>query len=373
MPQVFTEPTPSFPAGFVKPPGSVSARGTRWLAQQPPSAGRKSKTFDTPDEAWRWLARAHATTVLYGADTDAAGKMPLAVAMASWCSRLTVKETTRACYLQTLAPTLADDIAAMAVRDVRGMHVEALILARPIGHARAKTAEHLRAFFRWATANDLTARDPYIRSDGEKLRKHALKRAGRTSTTGLAWTVEQARTALAGMQDRQLRTLAAFMLITGARRGETLGLAWGGINGHVAMLARNHTIGGGKAMTEDLPKTETARSAYFGPRLAAMLEAHCPPGLMAFDDYVFTAPRKGGPLHPGAVSLQLTRTTQTLGLPRIGATHALRRTFATALDADGCPPIVREALLGHAGSRYAVAHEDDMRKWGERADELFLG
>lgn len=371
-PQYFTEPTPSFPVGFVKPPGSVSARGARWLAQLPPSAGRKSKTFDTPDEAWTWLSRAHATAVLYGADVDAAGKMPLTAAMASWCARLTIKETTRRDYLQTLAPTLADDIAAIPVRDIRPMHVEALLLARPTGHARAKTAEHLRAFFRWATANDLIARDPWIRSDGEKLRKHALKQAGRTPTTGMAWTVEQAREALAGMQDRQLRTIAAFILVTGARRGEALGLAWGGINGHAAMLGRNHTLGAGKPMTEDRPKTDIIRNAYFGPRLAAMLDAHCTATAVRFEDFVFTAPRKGGPVNPGAVTLQLTRTSRLLGLPRVGATHALRRTFATALDTDGCPPIVREALLGHAGSRYAVALDDDMRRWGERADELFL-
>jgi integrase len=351
--------------------GSISERGARWLAQQPPSQGRKSKTFDDWDKAQAWLDRAHATAVLYGADVDQAGVTPLGAALSLWIDGLAIKESTRAAYRQQLRPILAHSLATMPVRDVRHVHVDTLMLAAPSGNPRDKVGDRLRPFFRWATAGDLIARDPWVRSQGEKLQERALDDAATYPTTGLAWTVDEARRMIADIERPYLRTLVAFMLVTGARRGEAIGLPWNAIDGHAATISRNRTVAGGGIVIESRPKTRKSRLAYFGPHLAAMLDGIRPPAVKS-DDYVFVTDRTGEALSPGGVAITIKRQVARIGLPNVGATHALRRTFATALDNDGCPEIVREKLLGHSGSRYAVPHEADLRKWAERADELFL-
>ena len=374
-PQPITEPPapatrPRQPGGGRN--GSISPRGNRWLAQQPPSRGRKSKTFDTVEQAQEWLDRAHATAVLYGSDLDAAGATSLGDALAAWLDGLAIKTNTRNGYRSQLRPVFAHPLAAMPIRDVRHIHVDTLMMAAPTGNPRDKVGDRLRPFFRWATAGDLIARDPWVRSQGERLQELALDDVVPLPTTGLAWTVPEARQALAGIELPYLRALMAFMLVTGTRRGEAIGLAWGAVEGTTARIARNRTIGGGIVVVEARPKTRKPRTAYFGSRLAAMIEGLRPEAAVKHDDYVFISRRTGQPLSPGGTGVSIKRQMRRLGLPNVGATHALRRTFATALDGEGCPVIVREALLGHSGSRYAVPHESDLRKWAERADELFL-
>jgi site-specific recombinase XerD len=95
------------------------------------------------------------------------------------------------------------------------------------------------------------------------------------------------------------------------------------------------------------------------------------PAVVKPDDHVFISNQYQKPLSPNGVGVEIKREMRRAGLPDVGATHAMRRTFATALDNDGCPVIVREALLGHIGA-YAVPHDCDLRKWGERADAIFL-
>jgi len=76
-------------------PGTVYARGDRWVAQQPPSGGRRAETFDTEEAAWEWLKRAHARRVLLGGDVEQAGATPLGDGLDVWLGRLAVKESTR--------------------------------------------------------------------------------------------------------------------------------------------------------------------------------------------------------------------------------------------------------------------------------------
>ena len=357
------------------PPGTISQRGERWLAMEPPnSAGKRpSKTFATRDKAKEHLALVAARRVMAGGDTAQASEQPLRVAMDYWLThRLMVKETTRACYRQELAPIFAHELADTPLRDVQPDVLETLLLSIPPGHHRIKIAYRFQGFFKWATANDRIVKDPWVRSsEKDKIMKRAKKRARTLPTTGQAWTVTEARALLAGIPASPFRVLTAFMLVTGVRRGEALGLEWGSVGDRCAGICRNHTLGGGKIITEETPKPDEPRNAWYGPRLAAMLESLHPDGATAYEDFVFLG-REGRPFNPSGVTLQLTRIAKRLGLPRVGGTHALRRTFATALDGDKCPIVVREALLGHSGSAYAVAHPDVMRKWGERADELFL-
>ena len=367
-------------------PGTVTARatkrGTVYVAQLPPSRrqGRghgDSKSFDVLADAWTWLKRDAARAELYGARPDRAGRMPLRDAMPIWIDGLAVEENTRAFYRQNLQPTWEHRLAATSVADLSPAILEALLNARNIGHTRNRVGDHLRAFCAWATANDLIDRDPWLRStEVEKIKRKAKLYAKRRASTGKAWTVSEAREVLRalrfGAYGRDVYfAVFAYILVTGARRGEALGLAWATVDGHTAKAERNRTLAAGRIFTRDRPKNHVVRDTFYGPNLAEILDG-LRPRVVRPDGYVFRT-ADGEPHSPDAVSAAVASIARVLGLPHIGGTHGLRRTFATALDEAGCPERVREALLGHDKSEYVVSHEDQMIKWGELADEIFLG
>jgi integrase len=351
-------------------PGTVRERGGKFIATQPPAGGRKSQTFSTEPAAWDWLKRSHARRVLLGTDIDRAGSQTLSDALDAWLEKLTVKSTTRQSYRNQLQTVFAHEFAKLAVRDIRLVHLDVIMKAARTGHPGYWGGARLRTFFQWAVATELTPRDPWVQSEAERLMKTAKKAANRHQSTGRALTVEQARALVEGIRRPYFRAAVALMLVTGVRRGEALGLSWGAVDGHMATIARNRTAVSGETIVEETPMGGEIRIAYFGSHMLALLD-ELRPRYVHPEDYVFISRRNLAPVQPDGFSTDLKREIGRLGLPPVGSAHAMRRTMATALDRDGCPVLIREALLGHTGP-YAVPHGEDLRKWGERADELFL-
>ena len=71
-------------------------------------------------------------------------------------------------------------------------------------------------------------------------------------------------------------------------------------------------------------------------------------------------------VHPTSIGGMVARECEFLGLPRTSV-HMLRKTFATGMDAVGCPRGVLMRLLGHKGDQttdlYARGIEADGQRW----------
>ncbi len=179
-------------------------------------------------------------------------------------------------------------------------------------------------------------------------------------------TAEQAATLLAAGPDvvpAHRHSRHAFELYTGAREGETSGLAWK----HLYLDVAIPYVDVERQLLENLefaaPKKNSFRQIPLHPRLIAILSEWRVNGWPfqfgrspTYDDPVWPATRgrREGTYYRPASGRRLRSDLRAVGLSDtfkghdIDA-HALRRTFATLLDDAGVSPNRLGPLLGHAG------------------------
>ena len=183
------------------------------------------------------------------------------------------------------------------------------------------------------------------------------------------------------------RTLVHMLLITGARRGEVLGLKWDKVDFTENRIHICNTImySTERGIYEDTPKTATSDRYITLPletmkllskyrtwqneerlRLGAYYENQ---------DFVFCQDN-GKPMHPDSVTTWLDRFSKRHGLPHINP-HAFRHTMASILYFNGVDSVSISKRLGHAqvsttANIYAhVMEEADQRNADILAD-VFL-
>jgi integrase len=146
------------------------------------------------------------------------------------------------------------------------------------------------------------------------------------------------------------------LAMTGARRGEMLGLRWADVDfdGH-RLSIRQTVVNVKNVATLSVPKTpESKRPIAIDQRTVAVLVAWrrvqaaerllIGPGYRDHD-LVFAKPT-GEPLHPERVSREFDRRITRWSFPRI-TVHGLRHTWATLALAAGVHPRVVQERLGH--------------------------
>jgi integrase len=162
----------------------------------------------------------------------------------------------------------------------------------------------------------------------------------------------------AWQQDADWGTFVWLAFITGARRGELLGLGWDHLDLSAGLLTirRNLVRQNGKAIIKDT-KTHQMRIVSLDPGTVAILTAHkqrteqqCA-GLgttLADDGFVFSyAPDHRQHCDPDGITHRYSRMTAGLGLDT--HLHALRHFSATELIAAGVDVRTVAGRLGHGG------------------------
>jgi integrase len=144
--------------------------------------------------------------------------------------------------------------------------------------------------------------------------------------------------------------------MTGARRGEALGLRWEDLDVEAATITiRRALVPMGAEVLVSEPKTRRGRRAIaLDPLTLEALKAHAARQAderSACEDwvesgYIFTT-EDGRPLDPHRISKAFERHLRVAALPRIPL-HGLRHTYATLALSSGVNPRIVSGRLGHS-------------------------
>ena len=183
------------------------------------------------------------------------------------------------------------------------------------------------------------------------------------------------------------KVLIHLLLITGARRGELLGLKWDKVDfdNNTIYICNNILYAPDIGVYEDTPKTETSKryialpketmcllKQYRKEQAAEQLRMgikNCRSGFV-FCQY------NGKPMHPDSVTDYLKKFSKRNNLPHINP-HAFRHTMASMLYYNGVDSVSISKRLGHAqvsttADIYAHVMEQADKKNAEILSDIFL-
>lgn len=183
------------------------------------------------------------------------------------------------------------------------------------------------------------------------------------------------------------KTLLHIFLITGARRGEILGLKWSNVDFENNMLYICNSIlySSDIGIYEDTPKTETSKRYIVIPEETTKLlkqykreqaTEQLRHGIPHSGSSFVFCQYDGEPMHPDSVSRYMTKFSKKYGLPHINP-HAFRHTMASLLYYNGADSVSISKRLGHAqvsttANIYAHIISDADKKNAEILADIFL-
>lgn len=154
------------------------------------------------------------------------------------------------------------------------------------------------------------------------------------------------------------KTLVHMLLITGARRGEILGLKWPEVDfdRNQIHICNNILYSPDRGIYEDTPKTATSNRYVTLPAETMQLlrqyrawqnEERLRLGeYYQYQGFLFTQ-ENGDPMHPDSVTSWLSKFSKRHNLPHINP-HAFRHTMASMLYFNGVDSVSISKRLGHA-------------------------
>lgn len=183
------------------------------------------------------------------------------------------------------------------------------------------------------------------------------------------------------------KTLVHMLLITGARRGEVLGLKWDKVDfeRNKIHICNNVLYSADRGIYEDTPKTASSNRYVTLPvetmRLLRQYRAWQNTERLRLgeyyqnQDFVFTQ-ENGNPMHPDSITAWLRKFSKRHGLPHINP-HAFRHTMASMLYFNGMDSISISKRLGHAqvsttADIYAHVMEEADQKSADILSDIFL-
>jgi integrase len=166
--------------------------------------------------------------------------------------------------------------------------------------------------------------------------QHQFKQIRISDSSPPDWLSEDEIKHLLSTEDRDFRNFLAFLLLTGCRRNEALGMTWEDVDTAQHQIVIRGEIGKmGKRRT--LPIHETL-DAF----LQRMPGDHVGPMFSSF--------------HPNQITMKFRRWARQLGMRKSVSLHTLRSTFACHLIRKGVNIYDVSKLLGHSSVRVTEKH-----------------
>lgn len=347
-----------------------------------PGSGRKKRFpkrgFTTAQAAQAWINKTVSEVQAGSRIIERRGGGPTVDAIAElWAESSTLKASTIADHLYNYRNMAKGIIGDRPIARVRSTDIDAMFAVLNKRYSPAVLVLLVRALVNFwdyavrdgkATVN-VVKESPWrakLYRDAESRRaERAIEREDIDGGLIRVFTPEQARTLIELERQDGYRNFWQFILLTGARRGEGLGVRWSDVDfdQKTIWLSENTVRAGGKILTVDTPKGNRRRRIYVPDEVLEVLRAQ-----QRFidreklrrgnewqeHDLVFPRTQRhsravepyGGRYDPKAVSETFRRRCRSLSLPEIKL-HGLRHTWASAAYASGVDLKTIQDHLGH--------------------------
>lgn len=333
--------------------------------------------FPKLQECRKWYADARFEDEHGG--INASGGMTVTAWFNYWIENIkgdSIRPNTIRNYRERFEHNIKGCIGSMLLSEVKPMHCQHVLNQMKDSYKTStiyQTRITLYCMFADAVENDVVFKNPVT--------KAVKYNIGEEPKAVRALTVEEQRKFLEVAKGSSNYNQYAFILQTGLRTGEMIGLKWSDIDWEKRVLhiqrsmEYRHSVGEwrigepkSKSGYRDVPLTEEAISILKRQR-EKLKEAKVVN--MQFTEFVFLC-RKGEPTKNSAYDTTLFKLCDKAGIPRFSM-HVLRHTMATRCIEGGMRPKTLQVILGHSNvgitmNLYVHVTEDERAKEVERIE-----
>lgn len=347
----------------------------RFVSKQ--SGKSVQKYFQKLQECRKWYADARFEDE--HSVINASGNMTVTAWFNYWIENIkgnSIRHNTIRNYKERFEHNIKKCIGNMLLSDVKPMHCQN-VLNQMKNNYKTSTINQTRitlySMFSDAVENDIIIKNPVT--------KAVKYNIGKESKKAKALSIDEQKKFLEAAKNTSNYNQYAFILQTGLRTGELIGLKWSDIdfNKRVMHIQRSmeyrYSVGEwrigepkSKSGYRDIPLTEEAIAILKNQkeRLRAIKVIN-----MQFSEFVFLC-RKGEPTKNSTYDTSLSKLCDKAGIEHFSM-HTLRHTMATRCIEGGMRPKTLQVILGHSNvgitmNLYVHVTEDEKVKEVERIE-----